>query len=691
MKLLNDRLIQLETEIEQTKQLQHSLSTRGAVWFDHISSTQTEDLCKTLEILYEKKIALEKHIKSYENEIKSQLRDIEPKQAFKSNYTVHNVNIFWNELVRNAVFKMIELQTKDFQIKYCMSNVASRVVAGLVNNSTLSNIYVTSSAQTSNHTNVQEEVEVLLKGLLNDLKMGINLVVENETSDTRDSIARMNDSANVEGFHRSSDTSSPNFVHKDHLVDLETLWKLINPQVFFEMKNQVGERECLVAAAPKMQVSVVKIMDAEIDALDDKEMTDMIFKTRTVLNITQSQFLTGVDRGINEHKWPFWVPIESLIDFRIPLLYLQRSIDQVSFTWHRDQLNPLFVSRKPDLDEGTNSFVVTCKDFTVSANNEQFSIWYDCFNKLLVYRDPDSGQRNDHLRKILLVLEQFTDLRQVQERFNTLQDRCRKYDHALNYGIMKESPAKIAKFRKEWISCRNELYVYMEALKLLRKQVEKRNSIRVSWKLIVKIGQFDWFMLNDDNEPFCKWNLTNTHFIWVNNEDQSSYNTLEIDSIYLENLMTSPPSTFREILSPLSSDRKDSEFSRQNIIRLYWRENAPVGGIPVVEHFELNIAPLLLQITYEFGKKILKYIFSTDGSKDKDETTMSPAAVSKKDEKNTRKSVGSKHKSESSRYRDIMSEIQRNDIQTQNIMMEMQMRAQESRSFIYIKVPGKYY
>ena len=112
MKLLIERLSQLDTEIDRTKEHQHTLSTRGAVWFDDLSKFQTGDLVKTLELLYEKKLALEERIKLYQAEIENSQTNNDLKQGFESTYTVHNVNILWNETVRNAIFRIVELQSK---------------------------------------------------------------------------------------------------------------------------------------------------------------------------------------------------------------------------------------------------------------------------------------------------------------------------------------------------------------------------------------------------------------------------------------------------------------------------------------------------------------------------------------------------------------------------------------------------
>lgn len=551
-----------------------------------------------------------------------------------------------------------------------------------------------------NVLSIQKQTDTMLKALLEDLEMGINLMISDETSDSNNS-TRLGTHAetNSDGFQRSSDPSSPDFVRSDHIVEFDTLCKFINPQICFEMITK-SKKQCLIIAAPKTEVTSVTILDsaaADRVAYLDSDRADMIFKTRTILNISQAQFLVGKDLGDAErnYKWPYWVPIESLIDFRISIAHLHRTIDQTNMTYYRDKLNTLFVSSQPDFeDNGHNTFTITCPNLTGNATQQQYAIWVECFNKLLIYRDPDSGQRADRLRKMLLVFEQASNMVQIRDRFMSLQERCRKLDSALNTSSTPDDPAKMMEFRKTWASSRDELYVYMEALKHLREFSEKRKSIRPAWQLSITIDHFDWFMLQDNDEPFCRWTLDSTNFNWVNNEDQSSYNTLEVDAIKLEDLMVT--AIYREVLSALGNERRDLEYTKHKLVRIIWRENAPVGGIPVVEHFELNIQPLLIQITNEFSKTMMKYFFAeivTTGEwSEEDGGSDTSSNLSKKADKKNQDSIkrnGSLRRSQIKKpQNDIFALALSHDIKKQTEMIEMQTRALESRSFIYIKVPG---
>ena len=42
---------------------------------------------------------------------------------------------------------------------------------------------------------------------------------------------------------------------------------------------------------------------------------------------------------------------------------------------------------------------------------------------------------------------------------------------------------------------------------------------------------------------------------------------------------------------------------------IFLREKAPVGGISVKDHFEINVVPLTIGITQSFFKKIMAFCF----------------------------------------------------------------------------------
>lgn len=102
------------------------------------------------------------------------------------------------------------------------------------------------------------------------------------------------------------------------------------------------------------------------------------------------------------------------------------------------------------------------------------------------------------------------------------------------------------------------------------------------------------------------------------------------------------------------------------MLRLLWKEIPPVAGIQVFHHFEINIFPLLIQMTFDIGKSLMTYFFPTRG--------YLSGVQEKQDSKLTTED-------------DLMfSTIQ--ELDSAKDLKLMQSRASHNKSFIFIKVPG---
>ncbi|KAJ3089994.1 hypothetical protein HK102_004954 [Quaeritorhiza haematococci] len=495
--------------------------------------------------------------------------------------------------------------------------------------------------------------------LTNNLSSMDNLSVGAEATRKRFSI----NSRNV--YCPSRNPNSPDYIPEGYSFDSDFVVQLINPQINLECGTKADESQLqtVVVAAENMEVKSISIVDQQaVDAsqgFDDRDLNEEIIKTRTILNIENAQFFVARLADIEEaeeadldnivmHRggtnpvgsdtietpWPIWVPIECLIDHNSHMGHLQRVVEQTSASFHRDKLNPLYVkrnrhgddhsrrgyagSRKTGIAEQGDTFHVNFPTFVISVNSVQYLIVYDIITNLLVYRDPGRGERNDRRRKTMLALSQMEDLHKVLELVLSLQEKIRHADSLLKYGLPSTtatrniSPEALAAKYSEIRLCltqyKEELSIIMESLKQLHTLNRKSKSEEVAWQLFVIMRKINWYMVLDTGERLCRWSLTETRFIWVHNEDQSSSFTVEIDKLDVENLMMTPNS-FREIISAYIPDRRPVDFKRHKMLRVYWRELPPVAGIQVVDHFEINIFPLCFQLTYDIGKNLIYYIF----------------------------------------------------------------------------------
>ncbi|KAJ3023706.1 hypothetical protein HKX48_001596 [Thoreauomyces humboldtii] len=444
----------------------------------------------------------------------------------------------------------------------------------------------------------------------------------------------------------SRDPESPDYVASNQTFESEYIVQLIHPQVNLEAesKEDATQLESVVVAAESMQLRSVLILDARASSSqttdENSDRNEQIIKSRMILNVQDAQLFvarradiefapefdldnivmhrTGGHGSNTSTPWPVWVPIECLIDHSSHSGHLERVVERTFASFHRDVPNPLYLKGDTATNnpESTQMLHLNFPTFAISANALQYMVIHDVIENLLVYRDPVRGEHTEKLKKMLLVLEQMEDLRKVQETVIVLQQKIRQADAFLRCGTVLDaqpySDEVIAARRLEILrhlaQYQDELIIIINALKAMQMLEEKRKSAAVSLQTLIRVDKMVWCMITDDDQPLCEWALDRAQFSWVQYEDQSSINTLHIDQLHLENHMAAQNS-FKEVIAPYNPEKRDVDYTRHKMIRVYWREMAPVAGIKVVDHFEVNIFPLLIQVTYDMAKEIVYYLF----------------------------------------------------------------------------------
>jgi hypothetical protein len=580
-------------------------------------------------------------------------------------------------------------------MSYCVSNAAAQVAAGLVEIMAKEKTnMLDKSLKPIMHYPQQSHVQELLDTLLKDITTGTNLIIPCERGIQKTSIGDIDETASPGNAYFDEKNSD-----KHLAIENDVLVQFINPQIHFEVQGTSGCGS-VVLTAIKMQVKFLLVADESGVSTLSKDKPESIMKFRNIWSLENCQFFAR--KKLIEEKNLKWIPLECMIDHNIEVSLFGRIIDHAKVIYQTDTPNPLYyqLNATKAIGEEPNTLNFNIPVLRCTSTSTEYVIFFDLFKNLLLYRDPESGERSDRLKEMLLALEHSSDLQYYKFTVLSLQDKLRQTEFLLKYGKrggIKLSAGEILEVRKSWIECRNDLFVLMEGLQNLQNLEKKRQSLNVFWQLFVQIDEFVWLLQRDDQTCLCKWSINNLNFIWINNEDQSNINTLEIDSTFIENLSESP-NMFREVLSPYNPEGNYINYAKQKIIRIYWKEEAPVAGIQVVSHFEVNIHPILIQVNYEFGNQLAHYLFpemrgSKDSAKDPSTSDISfKESETKKSEaflsapmQSTFRNSDTKRSLTSLNKRDSES---RRSVQESNHIKQMHDRASQNKSFIYIKVPG---
>ncbi|KAJ3024866.1 UNVERIFIED_CONTAM: hypothetical protein HDU68_007691 [Siphonaria sp. JEL0065] len=751
IKLYQKRVDDLLFIITQYINHQKTLTDQKEIMGDDSLQGKIDLITSKLESLFEKKNTIERHIR---NSVKN-VKDFESTKTetdnllggsktkdsmFDHHYVMHNIRFLWKRDVRNICLRFFALLARDSALSYCLSNAALKTVKELLSLSIKEGAKKQNKQSKNPDSGVMGDFdsklsEDLLQELLGDME---NTLVNHEGDDdpvdthsiSSDGVTPL---ADLLSYTPSDDSTSPDFVAPNMCVNSSYIIQAINPQVNFESAPKTNSTafHSVVVVAETMQFRSIHILESSANNsnmnLDEEQrQNEDLVKDRTILNIQNAQFFTCAfeaaqkdekdkpfaynsrDSILDDRRagvtarvcnfWPMWVPIENVMwnEFEVDQC-LERVVGRTSASVYRDKPNPLYVRRNSSTTNAdfTDSYTVDFPDFRIEANSKQFFYVLDIVTNLLMYHDPTSGERSKRLRKMMLALDQMTDLTLVLDSVLVLQDKIRQGSQLLSHHSLaghgrhnREPSTTLTEPESDHVRTRllqfqEEMYVIMEALKALSILEQKKNSLEVALQVNIHAKSLVWTMSHEVDDksgkgketkdykepkesPLAQWTLSNSRFTWIQNEDQSSLNTLEIDHLHLENLMTSV-AAFKNMISPFG-DTRNVNFTRNKMVRVYWREMAPVAGIRVVDHFEMNIYPLLLQITRDTGKALEKYFFPKALAED-DEFTDSP-------EKKTNAGAI------------VPSRVKKGKgLQHTDDFKEMQTRAAENRSFVYIKVP----
>eukprot|EP01134_Creolimax_fragrantissima_P001801 CFRG1801T1 len=129
------------------------------------------------------------------------------------------------------------------------------------------------------------------------------------------------------------------------------------------------------------------------------------------------------------------------------------------------------------------------------------------------------------------------------------------------------------------------------------------------------IDDAKWRLLDDDQYEFLTFGITSFKFSSVALSDLSTATTLSAEGLSGKNKV--PNDYYSEILQAIDSGASGEKsahtgFDRNLVLRVYSRSVPPVGGIDVKEHFEINVAPLEVKLTYRLTSAISSFFFPDD-------------------------------------------------------------------------------
>ncbi|KAL2017876.1 hypothetical protein VTK56DRAFT_1580 [Thermocarpiscus australiensis] len=553
---------------------------------------------------------------------------------FKNRFVVHNMQLKWNNTLRNIILRYIHQVGQRRGFVYYLSRPAVKFILDLVDEQTKSKAAKGGSAPTPAGSGNSPDAMGADRDAQKDIEDRIRRILQ-ESKKFRDP-----DEADGGGAHSSmADLSSG--IAEEFTTQNSYHVRLIAPQI--QLQSDKNKKHVVLTTSKGMELKVV-------DVLDKSRMSDNVsglVQRRFLVNMDSTQFFVTHQKWFSTQllsmysgntygtpsgsSWPPWVPMEVMFDFQSDPFGFKRVVQKTSAMLRYDKFNTLRLKYNDEVNtsEGTD---VALEDNTESrtdnlwvefpqvhalCNSSQYYAIYVIVLDLLMYSEPLEKTRNERLEKIILASD-FSDLRGVPEMVVRLQERVRQLEEIKTHfqihsrQLDKKGWKDRLALERDLAACEDELFFLMKAITTSQRKFDNStSSALLKWSLMAK--EIVWQLIRDNNEPLAELQLKNVEYDRIDNSDGSHINLVQVGRVLGLNLL--PDAMYPAMVAPyVERDRGAFDTGSQPMIRVYWKMLEAIAGIPVMDHFEVKLFPLKIQLEREVGKKLFEYIFpETDG------------------------------------------------------------------------------
>lgn len=560
---------------------------------------------------------------------------------FNNRFIVHNVQLKWNNSLRNIILRYVHQVSQRRGFIYYMSRRAVKFILDIVQEQQKAkqrrpghsepNLCSSQSSPSTSPTDDSQEamnVEDRIQELLNDA----NKFVTADDPTTAQSTEKPR-SGNL-GSNIAEEYTPQNSYHV----------RLIAPQI--QLQSEKNARSVLIVTAKGMQLKVISIMDK--DRITD-DVSGLV-QRRFFVDMDSIQFFVTTQKGLTQFlhlysgtrygtpkgsAWPPWVPIEVNYDFKLNPFGFSRVVQKTSASLRYEKYNTLRLKYNDEVTTGDSGRSPATKapesrmdhlwiefpHIRATCDSSQYYTLYLIVLDLLLYSEPLEKVRSERLEKIMLASD-FSDLTGAPEMVVSLQKRIRQLEEIRQYFqihakyLDRHGWQDRLSLERDLTSCEDELFFMMKAITTSQRKNDERSQASqtngvLRWNL--SASEIVWHLMRERNDPLVEIQLAQAIYDRTDNSDGSNANSLEIERIHGRNQLSD--ALYPEMLAPyFESSNSPDNHQDIKMLKVTWYMLEAIAGIPVLDQFEVNLFPLKVQLEREIGKKIFDYIFPGAGS-----------------------------------------------------------------------------
>jgi hypothetical protein len=546
---------------------------------------------------------------------------------FSNRFVVHNMQLKWNNTLRNIILRYIHQVSQRRGFIYYLSRPAVKFILDIVEEQaklkTARHNNPAAAGQThgvppspdpnaANNT-AKADIEDTIRKILQDGRKFVN--------------ADDSDGADVPNVAMENLTSG---IADEYTPQNSYHVRLIAPQI--QLQSDKNKKHVVLITAKGMELKVVEVMDK--GRLSDN--VSGLVQRRFLVNMDSTQFFVTHHKWFSTRlvsmysgskygnptgsSWPPWVPMEVMFDFKTDPFGFKRVVQKTSAMLRYDKYNTLRLKYNDEVNTGgedTNDTTqldnlwVEFPQARALCNSSQYYAIYVIVLDLLMYSEPLEKTRSERLEKIMLASD-FSDLRGAPEMVCRLQERVRQLEEIKSH-FQVHSRYLDAKgwqdrllLERDLAACEDELFFVMKAITTSQRKYETGSNALLKWSISAR--DIVWHLVRDTNEPLVELQLKDVEYDRTDNSDGSHINVFQVGKILGLNLL--PDAIYPVMIAPyMDTEKGIPDLNSQAMIRVYWYMLEAIGGIPVMAHFEVNLFPMKIQLEREVGKKIFEYIF----------------------------------------------------------------------------------
>jgi hypothetical protein len=557
---------------------------------------------------------------------------------FNNRFVIHNMQLKWNNSLRNIILRYIHQVSQRRGFVYYLSRRAVKFILDIVEEQNKAKTARPSNQQhtttpapgaTSNSPTSgsgeeagSQDVENRIKEILADGKKFVN---------ADDPLAPQEPSA-----QRVSTDQLDSNIAREFTPQNSYHLRLIAPQI--QLQSEKNRKAVVLVTAKGMELKVVEVMDKDRIYDDVSGLVQRRFSVEmdsTQFFVTQQRWFSSqlLSMYSGSHygtpagsAWPPWVPMEVMFDFQVDPFGFKRVVQKTSASLRYDKYNTLRLKYNDDINtEGSHPtsannvesrmdhLWVEFPQVRAICNSSQYYAMYIIVLDLLMYSEPLEKTRSERLEKIMLASD-FSDLRGAPEMVVRLQERIRQLEEIKTQFqihskyLDKKGWEDRLLLDKDLTSCEDELFFMMKAITTSQRKYDgSQSSGLLRWN--ISSDQIVWHLIRDNNEPLMEFQLQRAEYDRTDNSDGSHINLMQIGKIVGLNLL--PDAIYPEMFAPYSDAERGTfnEGGNQQMLRVYWYMLEAIAGIPVMDHFEVNLFPMKIQLEREVGKRLFEYMF----------------------------------------------------------------------------------